>query len=77
MKQKTLLILSILASLVAVFYTTEFMEAVSNYANQYGEIIRTAGMMLNLSVMMLVFICCIFLVFNRYQKCVTNSQLNS
>jgi 1,4-dihydroxy-2-naphthoate octaprenyltransferase len=42
MKNKILFIFSLISFVVVVFYTMELMEAVTNFANKHGDLIRSA-----------------------------------
>lgn len=68
MKQKLFIALSVILFIVLDFYITEVMEKVSNFANQYGEIVRTTATFFNLVFMLGVLGGYVCLAFYTYTK---------
>jgi hypothetical protein len=68
MKNKILFIFSLISFVVVVFYTMELMEAVTNFANKHGDLIRIAGMVFNMALLLFVLINGILVMFYFYEK---------
>ena len=77
MKNKILLALSVILSIVVVFYTTQLMDWTSTIANQFNQNVRTCIMLFNMSIMFGSFALCVFVMFYFYKKAVTNYNLIS
>lgn len=73
MKNKILLTLSLLVSIITMYLLTEVMDKLSTFANQFNEQIRTVFMLFNMGIMFGVAVSCVLLVFYCYSKIVTNS----
>lgn len=73
MKNKILLTLSLLVSIITMCLLTVVMDKLSTFANQFNEQIRTVFMLFNMGIMFGIAVGCILLVFYCYSKIVTNS----
>lgn len=77
MKNKILLTLSIILSIIVVFYTTKLMDMTSTISYEFNENVRTCIMLFNMGIMFSAFAFSIIVVYYFYKKTVTNNSIIS